>query len=96
VLRSPAEFVERVRVAAACRLLAHGDEPITAVAGHVGFTSRETMRRAFMRRVGVPPGLYRRRAQHGSGASMAGSEGSLSLPRRRRDLTIETCTSCPQ
>ena len=96
LLCSPAEFVERVRVAAACRLLARDDQPIASVACHVGFTSPETMRRAFLRRVGVPPGLYRRRARRSSGPGMAGSEGFLSLPPGRRGPTIETCVSSPE
>lgn len=96
LLCSPVEFVERVRVAAACRLLSRSDQPISSIAGEVGFTSRETMRRAFLRRVGVPPGVYRQRALDASGARMAGSEGSLSLPPQHRRPTIETCTSSPE
>jgi transcriptional regulator GlxA family with amidase domain len=77
---SPSEFVERVRVAVACRLLARTDRPISMVAVDVGFGSRETMRRAFLRVRGVPPGVYRRDMRRSDAAAMAGSEGSPSLP----------------
>ncbi|MDA2803880.1 GlxA family transcriptional regulator [Nocardiopsis suaedae] len=57
----PAEFVERVRVEAAQRVLAEGGDPVEAVARRCGFGSAETLRRAFQRRVGVAPSEYRSR-----------------------------------
>ena len=57
----PAEYVERVRVEAARRALAGGDEPVGAVARHCGFGTAETLRRAFQRRLGVAPADYRDR-----------------------------------
>jgi transcriptional regulator GlxA family with amidase domain len=59
---SPGHYVVKVRVEAARRLLEQ--EPtatVSAVARRCGFGTAETMRRAFLRRVGVPPEQYRRR-----------------------------------
>lgn len=58
---TPAEFVERVRVEAARRWLEESDEPVEGVASRSGFGDPERMRRAFMRRLGVPPKSYRNR-----------------------------------
>lgn len=59
---SPAQYVERARVEAATELLT-GSEPLDTVARRSGFGSAETMRRAFLRVLGVPPGSYRARFQ---------------------------------
>jgi transcriptional regulator GlxA family with amidase domain len=58
---TPARFVERVRVEAARELLEAGRTPVEAVAGLAGFGSAETMRRAFLRVLGVGPADYRAR-----------------------------------
>jgi len=58
---TPARFVEGVRVEAARELLERTTAPIEAVAGDCGFGSPETMRRAFLRGVGVGPADYRAR-----------------------------------
>ncbi|WP_242902700.1 GlxA family transcriptional regulator [Actinomadura terrae] len=57
----PAAYVEQVRVEAARRALAEGDEPVEALARRLGFGTGETLRRAFHRRVGVAPSDYRDR-----------------------------------
>lgn len=56
----PGDYVEQVRVDAARRLLEAGPAPVTVIAGRTGFGTAETMRRAFLRRLGVPPAHYRR------------------------------------
>ncbi len=59
---SPGHYVTSVRVEAARRLLE--DEPdltLPVVARRCGFGTAETLRRAFRRRLGVPPEQYRRR-----------------------------------
>jgi transcriptional regulator GlxA family with amidase domain len=56
----PAEYVEQVRVDAARRLLAAEPVLVSVAATRCGFGSAETMRRAFLRRLGVPPDHYRR------------------------------------
>lgn len=58
---TPARFVERVRVEAARNMLENTSAPVDAVAGRSGFGSDETMRRAFIRVLGVGPADYRER-----------------------------------
>jgi transcriptional regulator GlxA family with amidase domain len=53
--------VERVRVEAARRALAGGNDPVDAVARRCGFGSAESLRRAFHRHLGVAPSDYRDR-----------------------------------
>lgn len=60
---TPARFVERVRVEAARDLLERSAMPVEAVSRHSGFGSDETMRRAFLRVLGVAPADYRDRFQ---------------------------------
>jgi transcriptional regulator GlxA family with amidase domain len=57
----PAQFVEQARVEAAKALLELGDDGLDVIADRAGFRSEETMRRAFLRVLGVPPGAYRSR-----------------------------------
>ncbi|AQZ65247.1 Transcriptional regulator containing an amidase domain and an AraC-type DNA-binding HTH domain [[Actinomadura] parvosata subsp. kistnae] len=57
----PGSYVERVRVEAAQRALAGGDEPVEVIARRCGFGTAETLRRTFHRRVGVAPSDYRDR-----------------------------------
>ena len=56
---SAGAYVERVRVEAARAMLEGGDESLPVVADRTGFGSTETMRRAFLRGLGVTPGAYR-------------------------------------
>jgi transcriptional regulator GlxA family with amidase domain len=58
---TPARFTERVRVEAARDLLADTATPIDTIAANCGFGSAETMRRAFLRVLGVGPAEYRAR-----------------------------------
>ena len=58
---TPARFTERVRVEAARDLLASTATPIDTIAASCGFGSTETMRRAFLRVLGVGPTDYRAR-----------------------------------
>jgi transcriptional regulator GlxA family with amidase domain len=58
---TPARYVERVRVEAACRLLETTNLTVDVVAGRCGFGTAETLRRAFLRTLGIPPTDYRRR-----------------------------------
>lgn len=57
----PAKYVERVRVEAARRRLEQQGATVAGVARQCGFGTAETMRRSFLRRVGVAPDDYRRR-----------------------------------
>ena len=57
---TPAEFVERVRLEEAKRLLDDPTIPMQRVAQRAGFGEMIRMRRAFLRTVGVTPSVYRR------------------------------------
>jgi transcriptional regulator GlxA family with amidase domain len=58
---TPAAWVEESRVTCARKLLEAGAEPPKQVAAHCGFANADTLRRAFVRHVGVTPAEYRRR-----------------------------------
>jgi transcriptional regulator GlxA family with amidase domain len=58
---TPARFVERIRVEAAREQLESTATPVERVASTCGFGSPETMRRAFLRVLGVGPSDYRAR-----------------------------------
>ncbi len=58
---SPGRYVERVRVERARGMLERDDCGVAVVAQRCGFGTAETMRRAFVRRVGVAPDDYRKR-----------------------------------
>lgn len=58
---TPARFVERIRVEAARDLLERSTLPVDVVSTRSGFGSDETMRRAFLRVLGVGPSDYRDR-----------------------------------
>lgn len=64
---TPARFTERVRVEAARELLEEDAPTVDAVAAHCGFGSPETMRRAFLRVLGVGPAEYRGRFRRAPG-----------------------------
>lgn len=58
---TPAEFVEMARIDSARRLLEDTDKPLQRVASGCGFANPDTMRRAFLRRIGTGPSEYRER-----------------------------------
>jgi len=58
---TPARYVEGVRLEAARRRLEESREPVEMVADACGFGTPESMRRAFLRGLGVAPSEYRRR-----------------------------------
>lgn len=58
---TPARYVQRVRVDIARRRLEESDDAVDAVATTAGFGSAETLRRVFVRAVGVSPSQYRTR-----------------------------------
>ncbi len=59
--RTPAAYVEALRVERARSLLEDGAPSLEMVARAAGFSSAEVLRRAFQRRVGVSPAAYRER-----------------------------------
>ena len=58
---TPGAWVEVARVTAARELLERGDEAPKQVASRCGFSNVDTLRRAFVRHVGVTPADYRKR-----------------------------------
>jgi len=58
---TPARFVETTRVESARRRLEESADGVEAVAARAGFGTAESMRRAFLRTLGVPPSAYRGR-----------------------------------
>ncbi|MCW2241671.1 GlxA family transcriptional regulator [Azospirillum canadense] len=58
---TPGDFVEAARVDAARRMLEDTDTPLQRVAARCGFGNTNALRRAFLRRLQVTPGEYRRR-----------------------------------
>ncbi|MFW6775970.1 GlxA family transcriptional regulator [Nocardioides sp. CPCC 205120] len=76
---TPAKFVERARISHAQVMLDAG-HPVEETARHAGFGSTETMRRAFLARLGVTPSDYRSRfattrTSRRGADRMSGSEG---------------------
>lgn len=57
---APGAYVERIRTEAARRQLEESDDTVTAIASRCGFGSAETLRRNFVRRLGVSPDQYRK------------------------------------
>lgn len=57
---APGAYVERIRVEAARRQLEETDDTVVTIATRCGFGTAETMRRNFVRRLGVSPDQYRK------------------------------------
>jgi transcriptional regulator GlxA family with amidase domain len=57
---APGAYVERIRTEAARRQLEETDDTVVAIAARCGFGTAETMRRNFIRRIGVSPDQYRK------------------------------------
>lgn len=73
---SPATYVELIRLDIARRLLEDSTSPIKAIAYAAGFGSTATLRRAFLRKIGVTPLEYRLRFQS-AGSDNATDDGSV-------------------
>ncbi|CAN5522701.1 GlxA family transcriptional regulator [soil metagenome] len=58
---APGQYVERVRTEAARRALEDSGDTVAVVARRCGFGSAETLRRTFVKRLGISPDQYRRR-----------------------------------
>jgi transcriptional regulator GlxA family with amidase domain len=79
---TPAAYVEALRVEAARQRLERFSEPVELVARRAGFGTPETMRRAFARRVGVPPADYRARFTRGPEHAHRARGSGTHRPRR--------------
>jgi transcriptional regulator GlxA family with amidase domain len=60
---TPADFIEKLRLGEARRLLGERGSRVDDVAAATGFASTDSFRRAFERRFGVNPSQYRGRFQ---------------------------------
>ncbi|WP_407669925.1 GlxA family transcriptional regulator [Nonomuraea solani] len=58
---TPGQYVEQIRVEAAQALLETSAEPVASIARRCGLGSDETMRRTFLKVLGITPTAYRRR-----------------------------------
>ncbi|MET0457229.1 MAG: DJ-1/PfpI family protein [Mycobacterium sp.] len=56
---SPGQYVDRVRLEAACRALEDGEDAAARVARDCGYGTSEAMRRAFVRHLAMTPSEYR-------------------------------------
>lgn len=65
---APGQYVERIRTEAARRQLEETDDTVSTIAVRCGFGTSETMRRNFIRRLGVSPDQYRKTFAHVRGA----------------------------
>jgi transcriptional regulator GlxA family with amidase domain len=68
---TPARAIERMRLEAARRLLSDTTLPVKRIAARCGFGTEETMRRGFLRSLGVSPQAYRQRFSANDTASAA-------------------------
>jgi transcriptional regulator GlxA family with amidase domain len=57
---APGAYVERIRTETARRQLEETDDTVTVIAARCGFGTTETMRRNFVRRMGISPDQYRK------------------------------------
>ncbi len=64
---APGAYVERIRTEAARRQLEETDDTVSAIATRCGFGTAESMRRNFIRRLGVSPDHYRKTFAHTRG-----------------------------
>jgi transcriptional regulator GlxA family with amidase domain len=60
IAEPPGQYVERIRTEAARRQLEQTHDTVVMIAAHCGFGTAETMRRSFIRRIGIAPDHYRR------------------------------------
>ena len=79
---TPARFVTSVRVETARRLLEDSGEDLDAVCDRSGLGTTESMRRAFLRTLGIPPSRYRER--FAKGAAERSRTGQPSDPHWKR------------
>ena len=84
---SPAQFVLRARIEAARRRLEESTDGVDKVAADCGFASAEVLRRAFLRRLRVPPSAYRARFRPTASAIGSSSDSSPVASRSARLAT---------
>jgi transcriptional regulator GlxA family with amidase domain len=73
---TPLKFVESTRIDAARRRLERTRDPVERIAAELGFGTAETMRRTFLRRLGVTPQGYRTHFRALSPAPASGEDAA--------------------
>jgi AraC family transcriptional regulator len=63
--RTPGEYLQHLRVQAACRMIAEDSASLCAVAAQAGFSDQSHMNRIFKRVVGTTPGAFQRQFENG-------------------------------
>lgn len=76
---NPVAYVELTRIDIARRLLEDSTAPIKTIAHAAGFGSTTTLRRAFLRRIGVAPAQYRLRFRTTGSGAVGEDESALAL-----------------
>ena len=73
--RTPGEYLQHLRVQAACRMIAENNDPLSAVAAQAGFADQSHMNRTFKRIIGTTPGTFQGQLEAGqrSGTRSAAS-----------------------
>ena len=80
---SPAKYVSAVRVETARRLLEETHHPVSQVCERAGLGTSESMRRSFVKILGVPPGEYRARFNRAPAANPSRRDTARSSRRSR-------------
>lgn len=62
--RTPGEYLQHLRVQAACRMIAEDSDTLCAVAAQAGFADQSHMNRTFKRLVGSTPGAFQQQLQN--------------------------------
>ena len=63
--QSFSDTVRKLRLAQACQLLEHSDQPVARISHHVGYRNLSNFNRQFRAEHGVTPSEYRRTHQNG-------------------------------
>ena len=79
---TPARYALSVRVETARRLLEETDDSLDAVCAKSGLGTPESMRRAFIGKIGIPPGRYRERFSRSSSPVFARNGASHQAGRK--------------
>jgi AraC-like DNA-binding protein len=83
----PLVYLTRLRMDVAARMLRDSDQPLAAIAAHVGYASEFAFNRTFHRVRGVPPGRYREQARSAMEApASGGATAPMPAPAPRRVL----------
>lgn len=56
----PGEWLEACRISRVKEMLENGDQPLKTLASAVGYSSADSLRRAFIRQMGMTPPMYRK------------------------------------